>query len=554
MCLSKQYVCMNRIVFLACLAFVCLFPIIVAAQSVSDYDLDDVSFSDGAVAEFNKVAFVTYVFEAPDVSYNGVIVSGSSSIPNPEGWIKWEDQPEWHSLTFLKSKRDAPFFAGYRGERFVEGVGFILRFKGVSTQEIAISEAGVFDNRKDDDTQAAKIELDQEPTPFATSGAIIPPSLISRNEWNADPFIRGDPVPLAQPNYTRMTFHHAACCSASTYEEGLAQVKAIQNFHQDVRGWSDIGYHFLMDQEGRVYQGRPFLDNRRDLDAPPRLAQGAHVGGFNRGNIGVSMLGCYHPPEGNGCLDVLSPATKDSLIAMFAYLNENYGVETSDLFGHRDQGATSCPGDNNYALLPQMRIDIDTLVAQGNQALAQGVLDATLKENGVVLLEGGLAAIRDVDRFRVERELNGTVTTVFEGEDVEAPILFTDNSVAFGGVATYRLFATSSLGQTQGLAESSVLLFNPDEYVLGQSFPNPTSGEATIRYFIERSGIVSIRLFNLNGAEVQTLVDGFHEENRWYFTSVLNDNLASGVYYYRMTVTSFSGVIFDETRTLHVVR
>lgn len=545
---------MIRFVLLICLTAFLFQPVVSIAQSVSDFDLDTVTFSQGTISESNKVAYVTYRFASPASAYNGVIVSGVSSQQEPEGWIQWDGQEEWLPLSFLKSEKDDPFYAGYRGEQYLEGIGFTLRFKGASMNDISISEAGVFDNRKDDDQQVEKKDIETDRGEVLFSKTIIPPTLINRTEWNADPFIRGNPVPLAQPNYTRMTFHHAACCSASTYEEGLAQVKAIQNFHQDVRGWSDIGYHFLMDQEGRVYQGRPFLDNRRDLSVPPRLAQGAHVGGFNVGNIGVSMLGCYHPAEGPGCVDVLSPAAKDSLITMFAYLGENYGVDTADLFGHRDQGATSCPGDNNYALLPQMRNDIDTLIVQGNQRLAQGALSATLSGNGVVVLEGGLSAIRDVERVWIERELNQRLSTVYSSTDAELPVEVVDSNVDSEGVATYSLMARSSTGQVQALARATVLLFNPPAFTLAQSFPNPVSGEATIRYFVERDGIVSIKLFDLNGVELQTLAEGFHEEGRWYTTSVFSDNLASGVYYYRMMVTSFPGVIFDDTRTLHVVR
>lgn len=525
-------------------------------QSISDFDLDRVSVAEGVASEANKIAYVTYAFEAPSHAYNGVIISGTSTIPSPEGWIKWDDanEDEWQPLTFLKSERDAAFYAGYRSDTFREGVGFTLRFRGVSPGELSVSEAGVFDNRKDDDALVDTKLIDQEAAPLSSSRTIIPPALINRAEWNADPFIRGNPVPLAQPDYGRMTFHHAACCSAYTYEEGLAQVKAIQNFHQDVRGWSDIGYHFILDQEGRVYQGRPFLDNRRTLSTPPRLAQGAHVGGFNVGNIGVAMLGCYHPPEGGSCVDVLSSATKDSLITMFSYLKENYGVDTSNLFGHRDQGATSCPGDNNYSLLPQLRIDIDTLVARGNQALAQGDLVATLKENGVVILEGGLSAIRDVESVTIERELNDVATIVYTSAETSAPIFSIDNEVSSEGAVKYSLIATSSSGQSQILAESTVLVFNPTSFTLAQSFPNPASGPATIRYYVERSGIVTIKLFNLNGVEVDELVDGFHDEEQWYTVSVPSDNLASGVYYYRMIVTSFPGVVFDDTKTLHVVR
>ena len=71
------------------------------------------------------------------------------------------------------------------------------------------------------------------------------------------------------PYYDKMTLHHSAGFSAETLEEGIAQMQAIQLFHQDIRGWSDIGYHFVIDKAGNIYQGRP------------ETVIGAHTGGSN---------------------------------------------------------------------------------------------------------------------------------------------------------------------------------------------------------------------------------------------------------------------------------
>ena len=543
----------NLSLLIAVILMACVFP--AQAQSISDFNVAPVTFGQGQVTTTDKTAYLTYHVGQAAVSYNGVIIGGSSALEDPEGWISFDGGSEWQPLTFLKSSESAPFIAGYRGEVFYEGEGFILRFNTRSVDELVLNEVGVFDNRRDDD---ARSETIREPGEVEIGGrkqqTIVPPVLVNRAQWGAEPFIRGNPVPLAQPSYTRMTFHHAACCGARTREEGIAQVKAIQDFHQDVRGWSDIGYHFLLDQEGRLYQGRPFLDNRRDLENPPRLAQGAHVGGFNVGNIGVSMLGCYHPAEGAGCQDVLSPAARDSLTAIFAYLNENYGVATTDFFGHRDQGATSCPGDNNYAILPQLRTDIDTLVARGNISIARGLLDATVSDNGVVTLEGAVVDVRDVARYVVQRALNGVTTTVFSSTTLGTPFFHIDTQIPGAGAATYTLEATSSRGQNQVLASVEIVVENPTTYALGQSFPNPVTADATIRYFVDQDASVDISLYDTSGKLVQTLVSAFHREKRWYAVDIDSGNLANGIYFYRMVATSYPGVVFDETRTLHVVR
>ncbi len=438
------------------------------AQSLADFNVVPVQLGAPRTEAAGKTAHIHYAPDAVSHPYNGILVSGQTSIPEPKGWVRFDSDPDgaWKPLTFLKSSRTAPFIAGYRGEIFRDGEEFTLRFERAEGEELVILEAGVFDNRQDDDRAAGeKRGADAVAPPSHPASMVPPPALINRAEWNADPFIRGTPVPLAQPRYSRMTFHHAACCSAYSYEEGLRQVKAIQDFHQDVRGWSDIGYHFVLDQEGRLYQGRPFLDQSPTLDAAPVLAQGAHVGGFNVGNIGVAVLGCYHPPEGNGCTDRLSDAARDSLVAVYAYLSENYGVNTSALLGHRDQGSTACPGDHNYAMLPQLR--------------------------------------EDIDFFRLSARLPSD---------------------------------------------------RPTSYLLEQAFPNPVTQSATIRYFVNLEGFVRIELFNAAGERLNTLVDSFQEGEQWYTVDFPSAGIASGTYFYRMTVDGFSGTVYDETRTLQIVR
>ena len=527
----------------------------VHGQSLADLALRSISLQPAEAITADKVSYITYRVPAVEGAFNGVIVSGSSQVEEPAGAIRFDDDPEgiWHPLTFLKSKKTAPFLAGYRSEAFRTDAGFTIRFEA-ALGDLELREAGVFDNREDEDTTIQHDEQPEGEGSDAPLAAIVPPSLIPRGEWGADPFIRGDPVPLARPSYTRMTFHHAACCSAFSYEEGIAQVKSIQDFHQDIRGWSDIGYHFILDQEGRVYQGRPFLDSSTNLTEPPRLAQGAHVGGANTGNIGVAMLGCYHPNEGDGCVDVLAPATRDSLTAVFAYINERYGVETGDLFGHRDQTNTACPGDNNYAILPQLRLDIAELVRVGNLPFALGELAASSSESNVVQLDGEIMNLNDVAAFRIEREIDDENAVVIFSAEEAGPFSLVDATVPGGGTVQYVLYATSARGQEQRVAETTLELESPDTYIMGQAFPNPFTTSATIRYYVEFDGFVHLEVYNASGERVRNLVDAYQRGGQWYQAVVGGEGLANGVYFYRMRVISYPGTVFDETRTLHLLR
>ena len=299
--------------------------------------------------------------------YNGILFQGVYTGEHLEAEIRFQEDDgfgSWTSATVIRSASDDGSFAGgYRGDTYFRGGKYQLRFVSDAGSELQIIASGSFDNRLDSDLQPADGTVTRK-----TRGTTIvqPPPLITRAEWNADPFIRGDPVDLAPNGVDFMTFHHAAGFSAATREEGLAQLKAIQDLHQNIRGWSDIGYQFVIDKGGRVYQGRPFMDGSITLEEIPALARGAHVGGANTGNIGICLLGCYHPPEGGACVDQITTESLDTYVTMFAFLSEAYEVAPEQIRGHRDFSPTACPGDNNYALLPQIIEDVSDAIQFGN--------------------------------------------------------------------------------------------------------------------------------------------------------------------------------------------
>lgn len=106
-------------------------------------------------------------------------------------------------------------------------------------------------------------------------------------------------------------------------------VRTIQNFHMDTRGWSDIGYNFLIDFRGNIYEGRGW--NR----------VGAHAKGYNTATIGVCVIGNYDAV-------LPSPAALSSLIQLYGEAQRLKGGKLG-LFGHREVGSTDCPGDRLYA-------------------------------------------------------------------------------------------------------------------------------------------------------------------------------------------------------------
>ncbi len=262
------------------------------------------------------------------------------------------------------------------------------------------------------------------------------PTIITRSEWRANPF-KGNPVP--QPRYQFLTLHHAAGFSASDLDEGKEQVKRIQRLYQEDKGWADIGYHFLIDAAGNIYQGRPYTQEVA-LSQKPTLVIGAHVAGGNTGNIGVCLLGCFHPEtNASTCDDVLTESVSASLVQLFAFFCENYRVAPANIKGHRDFNATDCPGSNLYPRLPEVRLLVQaalsgpsprvapvTSVGRWTAALQQastsGASAVTAAQDG---LQQGVAASERMAQTDLQRVLALKGIFVLSGQafDVPPPLL-----------------------------------------------------------------------------------------------------------------------------------
>lgn len=195
------------------------------------------------------------------------------------------------------------------------------------------------------DVYAVEVFSDQ---PAAPAGPGVPPrgpqdptasrpALHLRSEWGAvapaEPYAP-DPLPW------RVTLHHTDGKYTRTLAESLAEAKFIQDFHIHGRGWNDIAYHFLIDSAGRILEGRP------------EGVLGAHTLANNEGNVGIVLLGTYHPPVNNHPTKV----QLEAVAALGRYLVARYGIDPNSLKGHRDYKQTDCPGDIVYAKLDALRL------------------------------------------------------------------------------------------------------------------------------------------------------------------------------------------------------
>ncbi|MET8977463.1 peptidoglycan recognition family protein [Streptomyces sp. NPDC004539] len=214
------------------------------------------------------------------------------------------------------------------------------------------------------------------PAAPAAHPAITPAyPLRTRADWAADESLRfsAGGTEIWPPEYyplQTLSLHHTA--DGSTDPDPAARVRAIYRNDAVGKGWGDIGYHYLIDADGTVYEGRwSGTDGTPAHDAAGRLVTAAHIGGYNSGNLGIALLGTLTNTPASAAaraalVQLLAElAVRHSVdpLATVGYRNPVSGVTrtVAAISGHQDWAATLCPG-TLHADLPQLRTDVDRLI------------------------------------------------------------------------------------------------------------------------------------------------------------------------------------------------
>lgn len=168
------------------------------------------------------------------------------------------------------------------------------------------------------------------------------PAYQNRANWCPD----NNCPPNASPSFTNVTHlivHHSA--GTNVANDWAAIVRAIWNLHVNVNGWADVGYNWLIDPNGVVYEGRG--DD----------VLGAHFCGTNGGTMGVCLLGDFTNIEPataaqNSLIELLAWKSCDrSIDPLGVSLHASSGRNLRHISGHRDGCSTACPGNMFYPLL-----------------------------------------------------------------------------------------------------------------------------------------------------------------------------------------------------------
>ncbi|MBU0648215.1 N-acetylmuramoyl-L-alanine amidase, partial [Patescibacteria group bacterium] len=171
--------------------------------------------------------------------------------------------------------------------------------------------------------------------------------IISRTQWGADESIMFWEDDMEHARIDQVIIHHTAA-NDNTPIDPEATIRGIYYFHTIERGWGDIGYNYLVDHHGNIYEGR-----KGGLGVVA-----AHAYGFNHGSVGISVLGNYeeeYPADNSidAVVDLISFISFQTDLNLESVLTLN-GESYDAVSGHRDVNATACPGEKFYELLPDI--------------------------------------------------------------------------------------------------------------------------------------------------------------------------------------------------------
>jgi hypothetical protein len=184
------------------------------------------------------------------------------------------------------------------------------------------------------------------------------PAIRPRSSWGARPPRQG---PFYAGDLHMAVVHHSAGANSYSAAQVPSIIRAMQAYHMDANGWYDLAYNFVVDRFGVVWEGRGGGTNRAVV--------GGHAAGFNTGTTGVVVL---------GDLTSVTPssAAVNAVGEVIAWKFAVHGIDPSSsvpfttigstsraagtytfprVVGHRDVGATACPGTRLFAQLPSIR-------------------------------------------------------------------------------------------------------------------------------------------------------------------------------------------------------
>ena len=254
----------------------------------------------------------------------------------------------------------------------------------------------------DPGSSAADADVTKQPASSAQA-AVAQPTIFTRAQWGADESLRTVNPGCGTPDYgttISMGFvHHTDTSNDYSQSDVPAIIRSIYAYHVYSNGWCDIGYNFLVDRFGNIWEGR--------YGGITRPVIGAHTGGFNTNTFGTAIIGTYDSVAPSSAaltavgqlfgwkfslygVDPLGKAT----VTAASFSGSKYAAGTQVTFnaisGHRDADYTTCPGDAAYNALGTIRSIAKQYIGTGGTS-PYGSLDGTDTTLGALRVRGWAA-------------------------------------------------------------------------------------------------------------------------------------------------------------------
>jgi hypothetical protein len=187
------------------------------------------------------------------------------------------------------------------------------------------------------------------------------PGIVTRRGWGADEGLRERDF-LYTKRVEAAFVHHTSSGNNYVCSQAPSVIRSIYRYHVLSSGWRDIGYNFLVDKCGNIYEGR--------AGGVTRPVMGAHTRGFNTNSVGIAVLGSFGSTEPSGkAVTAVARLTAWKLGVHgvdprgTTYLTSGGGnlyregsqARLNVISGHRDGFSTECPGRSLYAKLGTVR-------------------------------------------------------------------------------------------------------------------------------------------------------------------------------------------------------
>ncbi len=302
-----------------------------------------------------------------------------SALPAPQVEVRVRTGGSWSDWTLLEDESDggpdgaealkarpgtAPLWVG-------DSDGVAVRLVSRSTAAGAKSPSDLTVSLVDPKSLSTDATVSRQLSPDAVAttlpGLTAQPAVVSRARWGADERLRSyNGTDCARPRYTSTIkaaiVHHTAGANNYTAASSASQVRGIYAYHVKGQGWCDIGYNFLVDKFGTIFEGR--------FGGIKNPVHGAHATYWNTDTVGVSMMGNFETAQPTAVM-------RESVAKVIAWkLEGNYrsgtgkvtlaGKTINIIAGHGDVMATACPGINMRSRMGDLRAAVSAKIGSYN--------------------------------------------------------------------------------------------------------------------------------------------------------------------------------------------